>query len=243
MLTNKEIDSTLFLDIETVPRYKTIAEFKKEEPIVYKVWQERYSKDEIGIPETSIAYKEEQERRELFYRGAGGLYTETNQVVCISAGKIVEGEAKLVSYASDHEKEVISAFHSMMEYSKKEGKFQLLGGHNIQGFDIPILIKKFIKYGLKVPEFLYLHKQKPWETCILDTMQMFKFGGTNFTALEMLSGYYFNGSSKLGEVNALSMGDYWYGEGETKDKIKAIKEYCEADVKATMELVKLLGRS
>lgn len=239
MLSSKEIERTLFIDIETVPRYKTVEEFEKAEPIVYKVWKERYYKGGNSLPGMGGDKALEEE----FYRGTGGLYAETNQVVCISAGKIVNGEAKIVSFGGGDEKRVVTQFHVALEASKKDGKFDLIGGHNIQGFDLPILIKKFIKYGLKVPEYLYLHKQKPWETIVLDTMQIFKFGGTNFTSLEMLSGYFYNGSSKLGEVNAGNIGNYWYGDAGIVDKYQEIKKYCEKDVEATMELVKLLGRS
>jgi predicted PolB exonuclease-like 3'-5' exonuclease len=223
--------SLLFIDIETVPRWSTEKEFQQKEPLIHKVWEERYYKGD----------KDSQEEKEAFYRKNAALYAETNKVVCVSSGKLVEEEPKIISYCFDDEESTITSIHLLLEHSWKEKKFTELCGHNILGFDIPILIKKFIKYKLTVPNWLHLHKQKPWESCIVDTMQIFRFGSTNFSSLEFLSSYYLNTSSKIGEVTGKSLADFWYKkEIKLEEKLKAIKSYCEKDVQTTMELVKLL---
>lgn len=227
-------NSLLFIDIETVPRWSTEKEFQQKEPLIHKVWTERYYKGD----------ENSEEEKEKFYRKNAALYAETNKLICVSSGKLVEEEPKVISYCFEDEETTITSTYLLLEHSWNEKKFTELCGHNIIGFDIPILIKKFIKYNLKVPSWLHLHKQKPWESCIVDTMQIFRFGSTNFSSLEFLSTYYLNESSKLGDVSGKSLSDFWYSDTlKLNDKVKAIKTYCEKDLILTMELVKLLEKN
>lgn len=241
LLTSNILDTILFFDIETIPKYKNIQEFQKQEPIMYKIWVDRY----VTTKESLVFITEEQklEAQNQIYNETAGLYAETNQVVCISLGKLVESEPKIKSFCAESEDTVIRMFHAFLMQVKAEKKFSLLGGHNISGFDIPILIKKFVKYNLAIPEWLYTWKQKPWESNIVDTMQLFKFGGNVNTPLELLSAFYFGSTSKQGEINSKNIRDFWFeGTSSTEEKITKITKYCEKDVEAVMRLTEVLTK-
>jgi 3'-5' exonuclease len=60
-------------------------------------------------------------------------------------------------------------------------------GHNIKGFDIPFLAKRYLANRMIVPNSLRVGGKKPWEITHIDTMELFKFGGFINTSLESLS--------------------------------------------------------
>lgn len=84
--------------------------------------------------------------------------------------------------------------------------FPILCGHNIISYDIPLLIKRFLAYKEKFREIrwqespdemnnllpLILKKvlaAKPWEGKIVDTINVWKFNGNDYTPLMLIADY------------------------------------------------------
>ena len=51
-----------------------------------------------------------------------------------------------------------------------------LCGYNIKNFDILQLYKKFIKYDIEMPQCLKLYNIKPWESNIIDIVDLWRNG-------------------------------------------------------------------
>jgi len=113
-----------------------------------------------------------------------------------------------------------------------------LCGHNIKGFDIPYLAKRYIINGLKVPKGLNTLGKKPWEITHLDTMEMWKFGSYNNISLQVIA-------SSLGiecKSTEYNGGSLHLIDAKDLDFNKLV-EYCESDVLATYQIYKRINQS
>ena len=166
-----------------------------------------------------------------------GLYPEWGKIVCISMGQIQFDETghpndfKAVSFSGLDEADVLKEFMTTAaKIMQKYPKMQWVG-HNIKGFDMPYLIKRSLINKVSVPPSFHLHKQKPWENCLLDTQDVWKFGGWNSAKLGLISELLGIPSPKDAmsgpEVNEY----YWSG------RLGEIKTYCEKDIQATANII------
>jgi hypothetical protein len=106
----------------------------------------------------------------------------------------------LKKIASDDEAMVIEQFMTLLtEISSDDSQstpqvFSILCGHNIISYDIPLLIKRFIvnrgKYQT-IKTLPYLLKRalniKPWESDIIDTVNVWKFNGFEYAPLMLIA--------------------------------------------------------
>ena len=165
-----------------------------------------------------------------------GLYPEWGKIVCISMGQLKFDETgfptdfKAVTYGGDEAQLLKDFLQTAAKIMQKYPKMQWVG-HNIKGFDMPYIIKRALINGVAVPSVFHLQKQKPWENCLLDTQEIWKFGGWNSAKLGLISEILGIPSPKDAmsgpEVNEY----YWAG------RIDEIKTYCEKDIKATANIL------
>ena len=170
------------------------------------------------------------------YNEESALYTEFSKIVCISIGQVTFDDYdnpifKVKSFYSDDEGEVVRGFFTAIKALFGRAPGLKLVGHNIKGFDMPYLIKRSLINGIQVPSAFHLHKQKPWENCLLDTQDVWKFGGWNSAKLGLISELLGIPSPKDAmsgpEVNEY----YWNG------RLEEIKTYCEKDIQATANIM------
>ena len=107
-----------------------------------------------------------------------------------------------------------------------------LAGHNIKEFDIPYISRRMMMQNLPLPSFLQLSGKKPWETNLIDTMQLWKFGDyKNYTSLAVLAKC-FGIPSPKDDIDGSEVAYVYYVE---KD-IDRIITYCEKDVIAVAQI-------
>jgi len=99
-------------------------------------------------------------------------------------------------------------------------------GHNIKEFDIPYLCRRLIINGMEVPAWLDFQAMKPWETNLVDTMQLWRFGDfKNYTSLNLLAACLGVPSPK-DDIDGSKVGEvYWHDKN-----LPRIVEYCQKDV-------------
>jgi len=213
MLNEIKKENILFIDVETVPQYKSyeaLPESKK------KFWDHK----------ASLLSKNEEQNPEALYERAG-IYSEFGKVVCISCGyiKTVEGSSQLFikSFYGHDERTVLTGFIEMI--SKLSPSWYLCA-HNGKEFDFPYLCRRMIINGLQIPIMLDLAGKKPWEVKHLDTMELWKFGDyKSFVSLELLSDI-FNIPSPKDDIDGSMVGKVYYEE----NNLDRIVEYCAKDV-------------
>lgn len=228
MYTQHDFKEFLFIDIETAAQYSSLDEVDDR---LIKLWQtkaEFQRKNETGMQDLSD---------EEIYNLCGSWFPEFGKIICISIGQVKFNEdgsseaAHIKSFYGDDESDLLQEFNGTMQAIFNKNSNVKLVGHNIKRFDMPWIVKRSLVNNLKVPHQFHFQKQKPWENCLLDTYELWKFGGMNSTSLDLICGVLDIPSPKKDMSNDQVSQRYWNGE------LEDIKTYCEGDVKATMNVM------
>ncbi|MBN2522939.1 MAG: 3'-5' exonuclease [Bacteroidales bacterium] len=221
MLSEIDVSSILFLDIETVPQYSAL-EYAPQK--MQMLWDKK-----------SIYFRSEGEKAADVYSRAG-IYAEFGKIICISVGKIFSKKGsltiKIKSFSGDNEKTILSDFADMLEIYSSE-KTIFLCAHNGKEFDYPFLARRMLIQGVKLPDLLDNAGKKPWEVKHLDTMDLWKFGDyKHYTSLDLLTAI-FNISSPKDDIDGSQVAKvYW----QDRD-LKRIIMYCQNDVLAVAQII------
>lgn len=230
MYASNELKKMLFIDIETTSGYKTYDDFCKARPGAIEHWAKK-----------SDQYRRNGEHVEKddaeMYNHMAALSPEFGKIIVISIGQVKFNEdstistSKIKSFYGDDEGELLAEFLGTLQSIFNAMPDIQIIGHNIKNFDIPYIIKKSIINGVQIPHQLHLQKKKPWENCLLDTYEIWKFAGWNSASLDLICDCLGLPSPK-DIMHAVETTDqYWSGN------LEKIKEYCEGDVKATMNVM------
>ena len=232
MFTKQELEKLIYFDIETVHGTKTLAELndKKQE-----LWSKR-------CEYLRKRYEDNAEMNdEDLYEYKGALHAEYSKVVCVSFGRVKiqeDGEIKFIvkSFHGDDEKELLGQVIGVFEKFLNSG-FKLCG-HNIEGFDMPVILKRAVINGIKLPKCLHFHNLKPWEMPIVDTSKVWSFGAwkEGLVSLDVLATSLGVETPKDDISGADVSRVYWQDED-----LDRIVKYCEKDVLATTQVMLKLG--
>lgn len=213
----------LVLDIETVPQYSSFEEL----PEPWKVlWSDKISKT---MPENFPAPE--------MYEQRAGIQAEFGKIICISTGYFYSDTAgrlcfRLKSYAHDDEKKLLIEFSEKVESFYKTVPDFNFAGHNIKEFDIPYISRRMLIHQLVLPSFLQFSGKKPWETNLVDTMQLWKFGDyKNYTSLKLLAACLGIATPK-DDIDGSRVKEVYYKE----KNLPRIVEYCQKDVIAAAQI-------
>lgn len=111
-------------------------------------------------------------RKRADYLADAALNWKTAEVVLIGAGD----DTGIQSFTGRTEKELLGNFLSVLAAALADGV--AVGGHNVKGFDLPMLINRARVHGLNVPaSILSFWKGRPqWADNIFDTLEILSFG-------------------------------------------------------------------
>jgi DNA polymerase elongation subunit (family B) len=106
------------------------------------------------------------------YLADAALNWKTAEVVLIGAGD----DAEIQSLTANTEKELIGNFLGMLAAALGDGV--AVGGHNVKGFDLPMLINRARVHGLKIPANIltFWKGRTQWADNIFDTLEILSFG-------------------------------------------------------------------
>lgn len=227
MLKDINLNRVLFFDIETVPLVPDLNSLT--EPL-RNIWNE---KTEGQIPENITP--------DEYWKDRAGLASEFLKVVCISVGYLRGSEPGVLrtkSFYGHDEKKLLQEFAGLLS-SHYNSPNDSLCGHNIKGFDLPVLCRRMIINGIELPAALDLYGRKPWEINHVDTMELWRFGDFRyFVSLKLLCAALGIPSPK-DDIDGSQVGSIYYETGD----VERIARYCEKDVKACADvLMAMLGR-
>ena len=233
-MIKEDIHKLLFIDIETVGVDEDLDSLHHTDPKLSKVW------GESGWDYFKRKYPEDSKlsSNEMFAKRAA-LLPEFGKIVCISVGFILpNGDTKLDSfYDGTHggEENLLIATSELLNRVDKLGF--IICGHNVKNFDLPYIAKRMLINNISVPKILPNYTIKPWESRVLDTKEVWNFNSFGgLSSLNLVCTSLGLETSKEGEVNGSNMHKYYYDN----NNIEKIKNYCEEDVKCTINLVKKL---
>ncbi|GAB4374592.1 MAG: 3'-5' exonuclease [Salibacteraceae bacterium] len=214
-----ELNNILFLDIETVPAYRTLGDSPDE---YQKLWEIKAAQIDPG-----------QTPDELYPRA--GIYAEFGKIICISVGHLSTREAKrtlrIKSYSGVDERQLLTEFAAML--NKHFGSTEhYLCAHNGREFDFPYIARRLIINQVPLPGILDLSGKKPWEVGHIDTMQLWKFGDfKSYTSLRLLA-HIFGLPTPKDDIDGSQVYSVFYDDGD----LPRIVEYCEKDVQTLVQV-------
>ena len=165
------------------------------------------------------------------YEEMGCIMSTYGRIVCISCGFIDDkGNNRITSYFGTDEEDLLNQFNDVLK--KVEKKNFNLCGFRIVNFDIPWVLHKLHKYGIKPANIINQYGKKPWDVRVIDMASDWKqrFAWSN-TFDEMC--YELNIESPKDNLDG-SMVNKYFWEG----KLEEIKDYCEKDVESSIEVSK-----
>ncbi len=106
------------------------------------------------------------------YLADAALSWKTAEVVLIGAGD----DTEIRSFTGDTEKELVGNFLGLLGRALADGV--VAGGHNVKGFDLPMLVNRARVHGLKIPSSVVsFYRGRPaWFEGIFDTLELLSFG-------------------------------------------------------------------
>lgn len=215
-------EDLLFIDIETVsekPSFDQLPENWKS------LWQEKVMRQ---VPDGLTPAD--------FYPMRAGVMAEFSKVICISLGKLNGSNFRMKSFYGEDEKQLLENFIATLK--RMEGNRWCFAGHNIKEFDIPFLCRRIIINNIPLPSCLDFQQLKPWETPILDTLHLWRFGDIkNYTSLNLLAAA-LNIPSPKDDINGSMVGELYWNcpENGRMDVLERIRTYCQKDVKTTANI-------
>jgi 3'-5' exonuclease len=227
-MINIPLEKLLFIDIETVGVQSDWESLKKSNLELSFVFENYIDWFQKRFPEDA-----DKSVGQMFVNRAA-LVPEFARIACVSVAFVTDkGETKVQSFSNENEKDLLQDVQKLLRRVGELGFF--LCGHNVKGFDIPMLAKRMIINGLLPPKILPGHDTKPWEIKALDTKELWQYGGYGTIAsLELMCVSMGVESSKNMEVTGNKVHEaYW-----TNKDIKGIVEYCEKDVLVLIDVIK-----
>ncbi len=218
-----DIKKLIFFDTETTTQYKDIKELEANNPIGYKLFVKRFNNREMlnKIGDVDTAYIQK-----------APLFAEYNKVICVSIGMFSSKTNKFVikSFKDDNEENLIRVVHDIF-VNNLSSHFQAgygIAGCNIKGFDIPVLNKKFLKYGLEIPKCFKTFNIKPWEMNVFDLFEAWKSNGIDLASLEEICvDLEVENSKTILEDKTV------YELYHIENNLDLISKYCDGDVFST----------
>jgi hypothetical protein len=229
MLENIPLSKTIYLDIETVPGQKSLADLP---PYVQELWEEKRGR-----------LREEGVEPADFYFNSAGILAEFGKIICISIGYFAEMDGKRIfKLKSLYGHDEVLILKDLVKILKKfddafKGKMMLCG-HNIKEFDVPYICRRLLMHGMidEFPEFFSkMQTAKPWEmqNYILDTMDTWRFGDyKNYISLKLLA-FALGIPSPKEDISGKDVAKVYYEE----DGLERIRKYCQRDVATLAQIV------
>lgn len=224
------IEKLLFFDVETVSQHKELDNLTKQE---LKLWLSYYKNFKEKVTDTSkLNNSDDSLDQKEVYRQTAAFFPEFGKVACISLGFVMKnGKTKFESFYGKDEVEILKKTRDV--FNKVNSMDFNLCGQNIKNFDIPFLAKRFLINNLEPPTIFPKHDTKPWEMKVLDTKEIWSFGGKyGLSSLDLICMSLKIDSPKNGDVKGDTVHtNFWV------DNHEEIKDYCERDVKSIIEII------
>lgn len=119
-------------------------------------------------------------------------YAEFSKILCISYGKIKYniGDGTTTTFTktieSNDEKEILVKFLDVCDKQvKKYGDIKFCG-FNVEKNRIPLLIKRLLANGIKIPPYLNIVDLKPWEINVIDILKFWDLTSYASTSLDLI---------------------------------------------------------
>lgn len=211
-------------DIETCGEYPDYNTFLLEDERGAKLFESKYHKMGWETKYNSI---------EEAYLESAGIISTYGKICCISFGYVDNSGSKQVrSFYGEDEREIVNNFNELLK--KIETKSFKLSGYRIMYFDIPYVLHKLHKFGIKPANIIYLYDKKPWDARIVDIADDWKQKFAWAFSFDEVC-YELGVKSPKENMNGSEVHKYYHN-----GKLEDIKRYCEMDVSSSIDVGNIL---
>ncbi len=206
VFSKSSIYDMLFFNVKAVLIHPSLKDLLDKNPVLYDRWRDlSRSKYHINDLET-------EEYRETNYRNNATYHPEFCRVLAITYASLYNDNGVLKRHfkkiTNEDEYIVIATFMDVLHALSSEGIkstpnfFPIFCGYNIVSYDIPLLIKRFLALKevfktnkttdepVKLPFILKRALNiKPWESGVVDVLNVWKFNGFENTPLMLICDY------------------------------------------------------
>lgn len=190
-----------FINVKTVLEYPTVDVLKENKPEMYERWK-YLSKTKFNV---DLSCGDEDLIYHTYIENAV-RYPEFVKVVAITYAKLYNEDGNIKRFFKkicyENEFDTIQTFLDILQELSSDGVqstpqyFPTLCGYNIISHDIPLLIKKYLQYRKElttIPQIPVILKRtldsKPWESVVVDVMNVWKFNGYNYISLMLIADF------------------------------------------------------
>ena len=217
------LENLFFIDIETVSgsqHYHLLDDIWKE------LWTEKVFK---SLPPDTTP--------EQYYPTRAAILAEFGKVICISIGYFKkennEWQLRIKSFHSENEIEILKGFITTLHQLHAKNSKWIFTGHNIKEFDIPFLSRRMLVNNIEIPRYIDFQNMKPWETQVLDTLHLWRFGDyKHYTSLKLLAAALGVPSPK-NDIDGSKVGEVFW----TEKNLERIAFYCQKDVATVANVI------
>lgn len=197
------IYDTFFFNIKSVIESPSLAQLKENKPQLYNQWV-FLCKTKYSMQDSQIENAEEMMMQDLYDKYAV-YYPEYTKIIAITYAKVYSENNSLKrdfkKIIGTDELKNIESFQKVLLQISSDGVnsnpqyFPTLCGYNIINYDIPFYLKRLLVHRDKlehktIPFLLKKYLQsKPWDSNIVDAVNIWKFNGKDYTNLNMLSDF------------------------------------------------------
>lgn len=236
----------LFLDIETVPEFRTFTEVPEAGRAAFmkrfsnKI-EEAFPKGTFDNPDAGDIYLHNQMLEKVYTENASFL-PEYSRIVTISMGVLYQKDnskptnpdslrVNTLMGTSDpaSERDILTKFCQAISAASKvdetRPRFDFLCAHNGKLFDFPFIVNRLIIHGMPIPRLLNTFFAKPWEVGLIDTGEIWNTTNKKtMKSLDMIAYALGLPSPKIIMKGADVAPAFWNQEYDR------IKKYCAGDV-------------
>jgi predicted PolB exonuclease-like 3'-5' exonuclease len=220
-ISESQLKTMLFFDIETCGRYSSYEELLTNDPEGAHIWEKKSKRLQYGNPAKGWDEKV-------------ALFPEFGRIVCLSYGIWKNGDMAVSTIQEEDEEKMMKLIAGLFHKAGSNGLSPT--GWNIKNFDIPWVQRKLVMHGINVPQSISTHNKKPWEVGIIDLKEMWKgFSSLDVTFEE--AAYSLGIPTPKDDIDGSQVHEnYWAGN------VERIKTYCEKDVKTMILLCEKISK-
>ena len=255
VFNSKSIHEMLFFNLRSVLIHSTLLVLEKENKPMFERWsylaKTKHKFDIKTVHDNADAMIDAQR----VYEQYAPYYPEFSRINAITYATVYMENGKLKRYmkkiVNEDEFIVLATFTEELYQLSSDGiksspqYFPILCGHNILRYDIPHFVKKHVLYKDRFEKGLPLIIKKnldvkPWESGVIDTVNVWKFNGYDYMPLMLISD--FLGLKKTVDLLPLDEVSKQYWEMVSTDEEKALEFVSLQSATQTNLVIQLMNR-
>lgn len=161
------------------------------------------------------------------YEKEAAFTAEYGKIVSIAFGMLVmntpnQGNFYVKTFTDRDERVVLEGFIDTITNGRVKPNW--LCGHNLLEFDGPMIMRRCLALGIKIPSILDCMNKKPWDIPFFDTMAMYSGSAWKYKISQKVLAHMLGVPSSKDTIDGSKIANLYYSDGMEPDAEEAQKE-------------------